>query len=71
MELRTQYMLAFYPRNVPLNKNPFHTLEVRVKKPGLRVSTRNGYYGESEGGGSPSTRISVTPERTTKKRQEN
>jgi Ca-activated chloride channel family protein len=69
-ELRTQYLLAFYPRNVPLNKNPFHSLEVRVKSPGLRVSARNGYYGESEGGGSPSTRISVTPERTTKKRQE-
>jgi Ca-activated chloride channel family protein len=71
MELRTQYLLGFYPRNVPLNKNPFHTLEVRVKSPGLRVSARNGYYGESEGSGSPSTRISVTPERTTKKRQEN
>jgi Ca-activated chloride channel family protein len=68
MELRTQYLLGFYPRNVPLNKNPFHSLEVRVKSPGLRVSARNGYYGESEGGGSPSTRISVTPDRTTKKR---
>jgi Ca-activated chloride channel family protein len=68
MELRTQYLLAFYPRGVPLNKNPFHSLEVRVKTSGLRVSARNGYYGESEGGGSPSTRISVTPERTTKKR---
>jgi Ca-activated chloride channel family protein len=70
VELRTQYMLAFYPRNVPLTKDPFHTLQVRVKSPNLRVSARNGYYGEAEGGGSPSTRISVTPERTTKKRQE-
>ena len=38
-----------YPRNVPLNKNPFHTLQVTVKPQGLRVSSRNGYYGEAEG----------------------
>ncbi|HSU65662.1 MAG TPA: VWA domain-containing protein [Tepidisphaeraceae bacterium] len=71
-ELRTQYVLEFYPRGAPLTKNPFHTLEVRTKSPDLRVSARNGYYGEAEGGGSgPSAPISVTPERTTKKRQEN
>ncbi|PWU05560.1 MAG: hypothetical protein C5B51_14130, partial [Terriglobia bacterium] len=47
-ELRTQYLLGFYPHNVPLNKDPFHKLETRVKRPELRVSARNGYYGESE-----------------------
>ena len=47
-ELRTQYLLGFYPRNVPLNKDRFHTLQVRVKRPDLRVSARNGYYGETE-----------------------
>jgi Ca-activated chloride channel homolog len=71
-ELRTQYVLGFYPRGVPLSKNPFHTLEVRSKSPDLRVSARNGYYGETEGGGgSAQDRISVSPERTKKKRQEN
>lgn len=65
MELRTQYLLGFYPRDVPLKKDPFHKLEVRLASPELRVSARNGYYGESEGdAGSPGARISVTPERT-------
>jgi Ca-activated chloride channel family protein len=76
-ELRTQYVLGFYPRDVPLTKNPFHTLEVKARQPELRVSARNGYYGDSEGGGPSSpARISVDPERSarpersTKKRQE-
>jgi Ca-activated chloride channel family protein len=64
-ELRTQYLLGFYPRGVTPTKDPFHRLEVRVKAPELRVSSRNGYYGESVGGGGSSdTRISVSPERT-------
>jgi Ca-activated chloride channel homolog len=63
-ELRTQYVLGFYPRAVPPTKDPFHRLEVRVKSPELRVSSRNGYYGESVGsGGSPDARITVSPER--------
>ena len=37
-ELRTQYLLGFYPKDVPLNKNPFFELQVRVKRPDLRVS---------------------------------
>jgi Ca-activated chloride channel family protein len=63
-ELRTQYLLGFYPHDVPLTKNRFHTLEVKVKRPGLQVSARNGYYGEVAGAsGSPDERISVSPER--------
>jgi Ca-activated chloride channel family protein len=64
MELRTQYLLGFYPKDVPPTKEPFHRLEVAVRQPELRVSSRNGYYGESVGGsGSPDARISVSPER--------
>jgi len=58
-DLRTQYYLAFYPRQVPLTKNPFHRLEVKVARPGLRVLARTGYYGEAEGsakGATPSWR---------------
>ena len=63
-ELRTQYLLGFYPHDVPLTKNRFHTLEVRVKNPDLRVSARNGYYGEAEGmSGAADDRISISPER--------
>ncbi len=61
-ELRTQYVLDFYPRRVPLTKDPFHKLEVHVKRPELRVSARNGYYGEAEGSSSDA-RVTVTPER--------
>jgi Ca-activated chloride channel family protein len=68
LELRTQYVLGFYPKDVPLTKNPFHSLEVRTKSAELRVSARNGYYGDSDGGASGPERISVSPERTVKKR---
>src|SRR5579862_1238688 len=46
-ELRTQYMIGFYPKDVPPTKDRFHTLKVSVPTPNLRVITRNGYYGES------------------------
>lgn len=46
-DLRTQYLLAYYPKNVPPTKNKFHKLEVRPRRPGLRVSARTGYYEET------------------------
>src|SRR5437762_5700498 len=45
-ELRTQYSLGYYPKNTPLTKDPFHQLEIKVRSD-LRVSARNGYYGET------------------------
>jgi Ca-activated chloride channel family protein len=61
-DLRTQYLLAYYPKDVPLTKNRFHRLEVRVRDPRLRVLARNGYYGEAETKyGSPSGKILVVP----------
>jgi len=48
-ELRTQYLLGFYPHGVPLTKERFHKLEVRTQSRELRVSARNGYYGEAVG----------------------
>ena len=69
-ELRTQYLLGFYPRAVPPTKDAFHKLDVRVKSPDLRVSARNGYYGEVEGvSGSPDERISISPERQQPKKK--
>jgi Ca-activated chloride channel family protein len=47
-ELRTEYLLGFYPHGVPLTKDRYHKLTVRVKQPDLQVSARGGYYGESE-----------------------
>jgi Ca-activated chloride channel family protein len=69
-ELRTQYLLGFYPHDVPPAKNRFHSLEVRVLHPDLRVSARNGYYGDVQGsgGGAGEDRVSVSPDRPLKKR---
>jgi len=47
-ELRTQYLLGYYPKNVPPAKERFHRLEVRLPRPDLRVLSRSGYYGEAE-----------------------
>jgi Ca-activated chloride channel family protein len=47
-DLRTQYLLGFYPRDVPKTKNPYHKIEVKLNAPDLRVETRSGYYGEAE-----------------------
>jgi Ca-activated chloride channel family protein len=48
-DLRTQYLLGYYPKDVPLTKNRFHRLQVRVLRPDLRVTARNGYYGDADG----------------------
>jgi Ca-activated chloride channel homolog len=70
-ELRTQYLIGFYPHDVPITKERFHKLQVTVPRPDLRVSARNGYYGEAEGEtGAPDARISISPERKAKKKQE-
>jgi Ca-activated chloride channel family protein len=53
-ELRTQYLIGFYPKDAPPSADRFHTLKVTVpaaaSSRGLRVSTRSGYYGEANGG---------------------
>jgi len=62
-ELRTQYLLAFYPKDVPLTKDRFHRLDVQVARPELQVLTRSGYYGDArQDGGGPDDRISISPQ---------
>lgn len=69
-ELRTQYLLGFYPHDVPLTKDPYHKLELRLKSQELRVSARTGYYGEAEGAAAtPAAKISVTPDRNKKEQR--
>ncbi len=46
-DLRTQYLLAFYPKHLSPTGNKFHRLEVKVRRPSLRVSARTGYYEET------------------------
>jgi Ca-activated chloride channel family protein len=42
-ELRTSYELGYYP-SVATKDDTFHKIVVRVKKPGLTVRTRTGYF---------------------------
>ena len=68
--LRTQYSLGFYPRNVPLTTERFHTLTVTPvgagSDPSWKVSARSGYYGEAlsvraPAQGNQSQSVDVTP----------
>ena len=43
-ELRTQYLLAYYPKAAASSKDRFHRIEVKTKRPDLRVIARTGYY---------------------------
>lgn len=43
-ELRSQYLLGYYARGVPGEPGQFHRVEIRVKRPGLQVFARSGYY---------------------------
>jgi Ca-activated chloride channel family protein len=47
-DLRTQYLLGFYPKDVPLTKERFHTLQISPGNPRLQVKARSGYYGEAQ-----------------------
>ncbi|MEO8661959.1 MAG: VWA domain-containing protein [Bryobacteraceae bacterium] len=45
-DLRTQYVIGYYPKNVPRSKDRFHKVELTVNKPGYRVQARTGYFGD-------------------------
>jgi Ca-activated chloride channel family protein len=46
LDLRTQYMIGYYPRNLPPEPPRFRPVKVDVKRADLRASTRTGYYGD-------------------------
>lgn len=46
-ELRTQYLIAYYPRGVSTADGRFHPVRVELpQRKDLRISTRAGYYGD-------------------------
>ena len=47
-ELRTQYLIGYYPKDLPPTKDRFHKVQVKLNDTHLRVLTRSGYYGEFE-----------------------
>jgi Ca-activated chloride channel family protein len=46
-DLRTQYSLGYYPRNVPATRERFHRVGVSVTRSGHTVTARNGYFSDS------------------------
>jgi VWFA-related protein len=49
-EARNQYTLTFSPQDIHKDKD-YHTIEVRVRRPGLNVTAREGYYQSAIGVG--------------------
>jgi Ca-activated chloride channel family protein len=47
-EIRTQYLIGYYPKDIPRTKNRFHQVQVKLRKQDLQAVTRSGYYGDSE-----------------------
>ena len=47
-DLRTQYLIGYYPKDIPPTKDRYHTLKVTAQGRNLRVVTRSGYYGDSD-----------------------
>jgi Ca-activated chloride channel family protein len=43
-ELRTQYLLGYYPHGVREQPRSFHSLKVEVPNAPVRITTRTGYY---------------------------
>jgi len=48
-DLRTQYLLGYYPSNVPPSKERFHQVRLEVNRQRHTVSSRNGYYSGDAG----------------------
>lgn len=43
-ELRTQYLIGFYPQDVHESAHSYHPVNVQIPRPALRISARSGYY---------------------------
>jgi len=44
-DLRTQYLLGYYPRDLPGDAPRFHPVRVELSRSDLKPTTRTGYYG--------------------------
>lgn len=45
-DLRTEYLIGYYPKNLPPTREPFHRVSVKVHRPRVSVSARNGYFSD-------------------------
>jgi Ca-activated chloride channel family protein len=46
-DLRTQYLIGYYPRNLPADAPRFHPVRIELSRKDLRATTRTGYYGDA------------------------
>ncbi len=46
-DLRTQYVVGYYPKNLPPAQDRFRRVSVTLSRPDLRAFTRDGYYGDT------------------------
>ncbi|MCU1335503.1 MAG: von Willebrand factor, type [Bryobacterales bacterium] len=46
-DLRTQYLIGYYPHNLPADAPRFHMVRVELSRKDLRATTRTGYYGDA------------------------
>jgi Ca-activated chloride channel family protein len=46
LDLRTQYLVGYYPKGLPADAPRFRPVKINVKRADLRASTRSGYYGD-------------------------
>lgn len=52
-DLRTQYLIGYYPQGVPPAKDRFHRISIKLARPDLQVVSRTGYYGDSDTSSGP------------------
>ena len=43
-----QYLISFYPKNLPYTKERYHSIRVDLTRRDLRALTRSGYYGDTQ-----------------------
>jgi Ca-activated chloride channel family protein len=46
-DLRTQYLVGYYPHDLPPDAPRFHPVRVELTRKDLRATTRTGYYGDA------------------------
>ena len=42
-----QYLIGYYPKNIPESKDRYHRVRVEVKRAGYTVSARTGYFADA------------------------
>ena len=50
-DLRTQYLLGYYPRSVAATRDRFHEVQLALRRPGYTVTSRRGYFDPAPGKG--------------------